>query len=156
MGTHTTMSTTLPSLFQALWQKMAHPWPVTLTQPPVAGEGTIDKSGQESGCFQMEQGLLRTVSQVMGSIGSDTIKYSDSIVKVISRLHWEPTAVEYLTIVEWWGHSVPILLVSFIMVYCDLIHDPSQQHDVTHWLLLTLEWWLTQTKYKMTSSSLAQ
>ncbi len=54
----------------------------------------------ESGYFLMEQVLPLSVSLVVGFIGSDTIKYSDSIVKVISRLHWEPTVVEYLTVVE--------------------------------------------------------
>ncbi len=55
----------------------------------------------ESGCFLMEQVLSgRRESLMMGSIIQGFIKPSDCIVMMISRLHWEPTAVEYLTVVE--------------------------------------------------------
>ncbi len=55
----------------------------------------------DSGCFLIEQRFPGgTESLVVGSIGAETIKLSDSIIKVISRLHWELTVVEYLTIVE--------------------------------------------------------
>ena len=60
----------------------------------------------------MEQLFPGTVSLVVGSIIEGFIKYSASIVKVTSRLHWEPTAVEYLTVVECGGHSVLTSLVS--------------------------------------------
>ncbi len=55
----------------------------------------------ESGCFLMEQVLSGGREYlVIGSIIQGFIKLSDCIVKVIPRLHWEPTAVEYLTVVE--------------------------------------------------------
>ena len=65
----------------------------------------------ESGCFLMDQGLPKTVSLVMGFIGLEITKLSYSIVKVIFRLHWEVTAVEYQTDMKQWGHSVLTLLV---------------------------------------------
>ncbi len=81
---------------------MTHPCLVIPTQPPVVEEYTIrmELMVLGSGFFLMERRLAGTVSMVVDFTGSETFRLSDSIVKVVYRLHWDPTAVEYLTVVE--------------------------------------------------------
>ena len=78
----------------------------------------------ESGCFLIEQELIKTVSwvMVMGFTGSEVTKLSVSIVKVIFSLHLEATAVKYLTDMEQVGHFVLTLLVGCVVQSFNCVH----------------------------------